>query len=103
MAGGFVLRIRKNGTSNRRVHTRALQCRRGGFIHRDRIRIIDVCEHEYRRMRRYGALHCVFAKMGPQTGEFAPGPSNIGKVAVFCSDCIGTRDVCEHEESRMRR
>ena len=33
-------------------------------------------------MRRYGALHCVFAKMGPQTGEFTPGPSNIDKVAL---------------------
>ena len=33
-------------------------------------------------MRRYGALHCVFAKMGPQTGEFTPGPSDIGKVAL---------------------
>ena len=32
-------------------------------------------------MRLYGASRCVFAKLGPQTGEYTPGPSNICEVA----------------------
>ena len=31
-------------------------------------------------MRRQTASHCAFAKMGPQTGECAPGPSIVGEV-----------------------
>jgi hypothetical protein len=37
-------------------------------------------------MRPRNALHCVFAKLGPQTGEYAPGPSNIGEVALSAMD-----------------
>jgi CRISPR/Cas system-associated endoribonuclease Cas2 len=60
--------------SNRRVRPRALQYRRGSFIHRDRIRLIHVCEREWRRIRRYGALHCAFAKQGPQIDELTTAP-----------------------------
>ena len=33
-------------------------------------------------MRRRIVLHCVFAKWGSQSGEYAPGPSNTGEVAL---------------------
>ena len=33
-------------------------------------------------MRRWGASHCVFAKLGPLTGEYAPRPTNIGEVVI---------------------
>ena len=45
------LRIRKMGPSNRQVRLWALQYRRGGFVHRDRMRLIDVCERESLWMR----------------------------------------------------
>ena len=44
-------RIRKMGPSNRLVRLWALQYRRGGFVHRVRMRLIDVCKREQRRMR----------------------------------------------------
>jgi hypothetical protein len=34
---------------------------------------------------------------GSQTDAYAPKASKIGTVAMFRSDRIGTRDVCEHE------
>jgi len=33
-------------------------------------------------MRRQTASHCAFAKLGPQTGDYAPGSSNVGEVAL---------------------
>ena len=42
----LALRIRKNGTLNRRVRPRNPKYRRGTFIYRDRIRMLDVFERE---------------------------------------------------------
>ena len=44
-------------------------------------------------MRRYGALHCAFAKQGPQTGELTPKPqrfqvSTRSPSRVVCVWCL---------------
>ena len=39
--------------------------------------MLDVCEHEQRRMRSRTASHCVFASWGPPIDDIHPGPFEI--------------------------
>jgi hypothetical protein len=51
--------------------------------HRLHLNVFGAWRPKLSGVKRQGALYCVFAKYGRQTGEYAPGPSNIREVAWF--------------------
>ena len=43
--------------------------------------MFGACRPKLSGMQRQSASHCAFAKLGPHSGEYAPGPSKVGEVA----------------------
>ena len=62
--------------SSRAKDTRIKYCRRTVLP------LLDAWKTDPSGMRHQTASHCAFAKLGPQTSEYTPGPSNIGEVAL---------------------
>ena len=76
------MRIRQIGPSNWRMRVAGPKTPALSIITGQVYPLLDTWRTEPSGMRHQTASHWAFAKLGPQTSEYTPGPSNIGEVAL---------------------